>query len=140
MEESVGLYKKETFDEYSKNIGQLKDQARTFLEQAKKEGKKVAGFGASITCTTLIYHFDIGSYIEFLVDDNVAKQGRFSPGLHLPVMPASSLYDLEPDCVIILAWRYVESIVNKNRAYLDNGGIFIVPVPEFKVIDKNSIL
>jgi hypothetical protein len=134
LEENMGLYRKETFVEFADKINGLKVQAKKFLAKAKSEGKSIAGFGASITVTTLIYHFEIGEYLDYLVDDNPAKQKRFSPGLHLQVLPSSALYERKPDYVIILAWRFAEIIIRKNQAYLKGGGHFLIPVPEFKVI------
>lgn len=134
MENSMGLYRKETFIAFADKVNNLKEKTRAYLAQAKSEGKKIVGFGASITGTTLIYHFEIGGYLDYLVDDNPAKQGRYSPGLHLPVLPSTALYERKPDCVVVLAWRYAEPFMKKNQAYLDNGGCFIIPVPEFRVI------
>ena len=69
-----------------------------------------------------------------LVDDNPAKQHMFSPGHHLPVYPSEALYKRKPDYVVILAWRFVDPIVAKHRAFLDAGGRFVVPVPVVRVI------
>lgn len=134
FEENMGLYRKETFVAFAEKINGLKLKAKQFLSKAKSEGKSVAGFGASVTGTTLIYHFEIGDYLDYLVDDNPAKQGRFSPGFHLPVLPSSVLQERKPDCVFILAWRFAETIIGRNQAYLKDGGHFLIPVPEFKVI------
>lgn len=133
-EENIGLYCKNTYSGFADMINSLKEKTRAFLVQAKTEGKSIVGFGASITGTTLIHHFEIGDCLDFLVDDNPAKQGRFSPGLHLPVLAVSELYERKPDYVVILAWRYAEPFIKNNRKYLDNGGGFIIPVPEFKVV------
>jgi hypothetical protein len=133
-EESKGIYRKETYDAYAAKIEGLKQQTLQFLKQAKKDGKTVAGFGASITGTTLIYHFEIGEYLDYLVDDNLAKQGRFSPGLHLPVLPSSAIYERKPDYVLVLAWRFAETFMQKHQAYLDQGGCFVVPLPEFRTV------
>jgi hypothetical protein len=135
-EEKTGLYREETFTTFAANIDGLKTQLHKFLMEQRKAGKSIAGFGASITGTTLIYHFEIGEYLDYLVDDNAAKQGRFSPGLHLPVLPTSALIEKMPDCVVALAWRYAEQFILKNGAYLDAGGTVVVPVPEFKIIRR----
>jgi SAM-dependent methyltransferase len=132
FEEKIGLYRKETFTAYADKINGLKEQTKNFLAKAKSEGKTIAGFGASITGTTLIYHFEIGEYLDYLIDDNLAKQERFSPGLHLPVLATSALYDRKPDYVIILAWRYADQIISNNEDYMGLGGTFIVPVPYLK--------
>ena len=134
FEKDAGLYKKSTYDTYSKKIDGLKQQTLDFLIQAKSENKTVAGFGASITGTTLIYHFEMGKYIDYLVDDNIAKQGRFSPGHHLPVFASSAIYKKKPDYVIILAWRFANTFIDKNRKYIEDGGKYIIPVPKFKII------
>lgn len=133
LEEEKGLYKKETYTTYSSKINKIKNATKEFLVNAKKEGKSIAGFGASVTGTTLIYHFEIGEYIDYLVDDNPAKQGLFSPGLHIPVYPTSEIYNRRPDYVLLLAWRFADSIIKKNRSYINDGGHFLVPIPEFKI-------
>ncbi len=134
FEDGMGLYRQETYAAFSKKVNDLGAQTRALLAKLKADGKSIAGFGASITGTTLIHHFDIGGLLDFLADDNPAKQGRFSPGLHLPVLPSSSLYERRPDYVVVLAWRFERPIITRNQAYLDQGGHFIVPVPELKVI------
>jgi hypothetical protein len=138
LEERIGLYNKATFVAFAKTINGLRDKTALFLERAHKDGKSIAGFGASITCTTLIYHFEIGRYLEYLVDDNTAKQGLLSPGLHLPVYPMAVLCERMPDYVVILAWRFAEPFMQKNRDYLESGGHFIVPMPEFKIITNGK--
>lgn len=133
-ENAMRLYEKNTYLAFAEKIDRLKTQTRGFLAQAKKNGKSIAGFGASITGTTLIYHFEIGEYLEYLVDDNPAKQGRFSPGLHLPVYPSSALNERHPDCIVVLAWRYAEPIMSKHKDYVVKGRQFMIPVPEFRVV------
>jgi SAM-dependent methyltransferase len=134
FEDEMGLYRKETYTAFAQKINEFKDETNRFLARAKSEGKRIAGFGASITGTTLIYHFEIGRYLEYLVDDNSAKQGRYSPGLHLPVFPSTVLTERQPDYVIILAWRFAEPIIQKNQDYLQRGGRFVVPVPQFRLV------
>lgn len=137
-EQAMGLYEKKTYVAYAEKIDRLKCQALKFLSQAKDEGKSVAGFGASITGTTLIYHFEIGEYLEYLVDDNPLKQGRYSPGLHLPVLASTALLEKKPDYVVALAWRFADAFIDKNKAYIENGGQFVIPVPEFRVLGKST--
>lgn len=138
LEERMGLYKKETYVAFAEKIDRLKNKTREFLIQAKREGKSVAGFGASITGTTLIYHFEIGEYLDHLVDDNPAKQGRYSPGLHLPVYPTAALGERKPDYVLVLAWRFADIFIEKNQAYLKNGGCIVIPVPAFRIVGASA--
>jgi SAM-dependent methyltransferase len=135
-ERREGVCDPQTYHAFSARIDALRDQTVDLLRGLKKAGRSIAGFGASITATTLIYHFGIGEFLDYLVDDNPAKQGRFSPGLHLPVYPASALAERRPDDTVILAWRYAEPIIRKHAAYLAGGGRFIVPVPDVRVVDR----
>ena len=134
FEEKIGLYKKETYNDYTLKIDGLKKELVSFLENIKSENKTVAGFGASITGTTLIYHFEIGKYLDYLIDDNISKQGRYSPGFHLPVYPTNVIFEKKPDYIVILAWRFSDILISKSQKYLDNGGKFVIPVPTFKII------
>ena len=134
LENRMGLYRKETFLVYADKINRIKEQTKEFLAKAKGEGKSVVGFGASISVTTLIYHFEIGDYLDYLVDDNHAKQGLFSPGLHLQVFSSLVLCERKPDYVVILAWRFAKAIIEKNQAYLESGGKFLIPVPMLNFI------
>ncbi len=109
-------------------------QLRSLLAKLKSEGKTMAGYGASATTTTLIYHFGLGDYLDYLVDEYSRKQNTLTPGMHLPVLGPQALIDRKTDYVVILAWRYVQPILDKNRAYRDQGGKFIVPLPKLEVI------
>jgi SAM-dependent methyltransferase len=135
FEERIGLYISEKYKEFLMEIGRLKHITLTNLKKLKSDGHSIAGYGASITGTTLIYHFNIGEYLDYLIDDNPAKQGRFSPGLHIPVYDPKLLYERKPDYVVILAWRFAEQIMRKQQEFLNQGGIFIIPLPEFRIVE-----
>jgi hypothetical protein len=134
FEERFGLYRAETFKAFSARVDGLKMKTVQVLDDLRKEGKTIVGYGASITCTTLIYHFGLGEYMSCLLDDNPAKQGRYSPGLHLPVLAPAILHERRPDYAVILAWRYAEPIIKQHARFLAQGGHFIVPAPGVKVI------
>jgi SAM-dependent methyltransferase len=136
FENRMGLYSPEIYKAFLLEIDRLKQCILKDLKKLKYEGKTIAGYGASITGTTLIYHFDIGGYLDYLIDDNPAKQGRFSPGLHIPVYSPDLLYDRKPDYVVILAWRFAEPILGKHKEFLRRGGKFIIPVPEYRIISN----
>jgi SAM-dependent methyltransferase len=134
LETRIGSDRIETFKDFEMKIERARDQLTRFLQNIKKEGKTVAGYGASATTTTLVYHFRLDRWIQFMVDDYPAKQNLFSPGFHIPVLAPHVLYERKPDYVLILAWRYFEPILKKHQAFLRQGGQFIVPLPELKVI------
>jgi hypothetical protein len=120
------LYDPQTYIEFTRRIEAARAATVGYLTAAKSRGAKIAGFGASISCTTLIYAFGIGEFIQFLVDDNPAKIGRYSPGLHLPVKASSAAG--EADIVIALAWRFAADF---KRAHPHVK--LAVPLPKFHV-------
>lgn len=133
-EEAYRLHSKGVFDLYQERIGALKRQLLDKLESLRRDGKTIAGYGASHSVTTLICVFDLGNSIDFIVDDNPQKQNTYSPGFHIPVLSPDALKDRNPDYVVILPWRFCDSIVSRNQAYLAGGGKFLVPIPELKEI------
>ena len=134
LEEKFGLYRSETYKVYAGRIDRAKRQLQDLLKKLRAEGKTVAGYGASATGTVLTYHFDLGDSMSFIIDDNPIRQNRFSPGHHIPVVSSRALAEKKPDYVIILVWRFADMIIQKNQAYLKQGGHFIVPLPELKVV------
>ncbi len=133
-EEQRGLGRMETFRSFSTRIEAAKKELRNQLDKLKREGKAIAGYGASATTTTLVYHFGLGDYLDYLVDEYDRKQNTLMPGLHLPVLAPEVLQKRKTDYVVILAWRYVQPILDKNRAFREQGGKFIVPLPKLQII------
>ncbi len=127
-----GMRDPETYRKFANEITDSKNQLRDLLDKLKAEGKKIVGFGASHSTTTLIYHFGLAPYLDYLVDDNVLKHGTFSPGYHLPVYSAEKLNVALPDYVLILGWQHQNSIMGKHT--LINGAKWIVPLPDLKII------
>ena len=135
MEEEMGLDRARTFVRFSDRIDKLGAELRSLLDRLKGGGGTIAGFGAPAKATTLMYHFGIGpETLDFIVDDSPLKQGLFTPGLHIPVLPASALYERKPDYALILAWNFAPAIMEKNAAFRAAGGRFIVPVPDLELV------
>lgn len=134
-EAEAGLDRPETYQALSTTLQQRKAEILALVRDWKSQGKTIAAYGAAVGLTTMIYHFGLGEYLTFLVDDNPGKQGFFSPGLHLPVLPSESLGQRNPDFVIALAWRYIDPIIHRHRAYQAQGGRFVLPLPEVRVIE-----
>ena len=135
-EDAFGMENMETYKNYEKRIAEAKKETTSCLKELKANGKSIVGFGASATSTTLIYHFGLGEYLEYLVDDYKAKQGLYSPGLHIPVHPGSKIYETKPDYVLVLAWRYYKPIIKNYNQYFEDGGTFIIPLPELQLLKK----
>jgi len=134
-ERALRLGEAETFRKFAAHIESLKSELVGLLRGLKAQGKRIAGFGAPAKTTTLMYHFGIEKgLIDFIVDDSPLKQGHFTPGMHIPVVPTSHLYEHKPDYVLILAWNFAEPIMAKQAAFREAGGRFIIPLPKVAVI------
>jgi len=132
-ERARGVENPETYRKYFSEIEQRKTEVISILKEYAESGKKIAAYGASTTTTTLLFHFEMAPYIDFIVDDNPVKQGTFSPGCHIPVLPSSALLERKPDLVVVLAWTYADPIIHRNQAYMAGGGKFLLPLPNVTV-------
>jgi hypothetical protein len=137
-EAQTGLDRPDVWQALGQHLDRRRTELHGRLRARQGHGKEIAGYGAAVGLTTMIYQFGLGEFLGFLVDDNREKQGLFSPGLHLPTLPSEALYQRNPDCVVVLAWRYLEPIVRRHRAYLAQGGCFVLPLPEVRVIEGSS--
>jgi len=134
-EADLGLHDTDTFQAFGQHISALRDELGALLRGLKSAGKTIAGYGAPAKATTLMYHFDLGpGIIDFIVDDSPLKQGLYSPGMHIPVLPSSALAERKPDYLLILAWNFAEPIMRNNAAFIEAGGHFIVPIPKVEVL------
>lgn len=135
-EEGLGLFSIDTYRQFAQHIDAAKEKTHTLLRTLKAQGKKIAAFGAPAKATTLMHHFGIDtSLVDFIVDDSPLKQGLYTPGTHIPIVSSSKLYDQRPDYVVVLAWNFADSIIEKHRTYQERGGTFIVPLPDLKTVD-----
>lgn len=131
-EDAVGLHRVETYSRWAERIALVGSKVNGMIRDLRAQGKTIAGYGASATGTVLTYTFGLADFIDFIVDDVPERQGRFSPGHHIPVVGANRIYEDRPDYVIVLAWRFADMIISKHSGYTNSGGRFIVPLPEPK--------
>lgn len=127
-----------TLRAFSAEVNRVRDEMRDLLKKLHEEGNTLAGFGAARGGTLLLYHFELGPLLKFIVDDNPEKQGMFSPGHHIPVLPTSALYEQKPDYTVILAWVHSKPIIRNHQRYLEQGGRFITCFPHMMVVDKST--
>lgn len=135
-EKSFELHNIKTFNSFESEITKKKSDVLDFLNSEILKNKTIAGFGASATTTTMMYHFELSDKISFIVDDYKVKQNTLSPGHHIPVFSPEEIYIKKPDYIYIFAWRYADAIISKHKKYLENGGKFIIPLPELKIISE----
>lgn len=128
------LNERNIYNDYLMRISVAGDAVRSLLKKLKADGKIVACYGASPSTTTLLFQFGIENLFDFYVDDNLIKIGRFAPVTRIPVYSSDALCMKNPDFVFVAAWRFTHQIIEKNHAYLEQGGTFIIPLPDLRFI------
>ena len=130
-----GLSNLDTYTAFGEKAQEIKRSLLDFLSAAKREGKRVAAYGAPAKGNTLLNYCGVRQeFIDFTVDRNPAKQNRFLPGTHLPVYAPEKLSDTKPDYVLILPWNIKDEIMDKMQHIRDWGGKFVVPIPKVEVL------
>jgi hypothetical protein len=134
-EDRIGLNRADTYVAFASRIDNIGQELRSLLKRIKLDGKSIAGYGAPAKATTLMYHFGIGpDVVDYIVDDSPWKQSLYSPGLHIPIVPSSFIGETKPDYILILAWNFASSIIQRNSAFQATGGRFIIPLPDVQLV------
>lgn len=125
-----GALDRKTYDAFRERIVAVRQQLGALLDQLKREGKKVAGYGAPAKGNTLLNYFGIGpDQLDFLVDRNPLKQGLYSPGMKIPVRSTDAIATEKPDVLLVLAWNFLDEIKAQQSEFAAGGGRFLVPLP-----------
>lgn len=130
-----GFEKIETYQKINERVNKLKNNLINLLKKIKSEGKTIAAYSAPAKGNILLNYFEINkNYLDFIVDKSEVKQGFYTPGTHLLVYPPEKIYQEKPDFILILCWNIAEEIMDQLKEYKNNGGKFIIPSPEIKII------
>jgi len=133
-EEGWGVRRVETYRKFGARVEALKSSLTSMLKGLKQRGGRIAAYGAAAKGSTLLNYAGIGlETLDFVVDRSPHKQGRFMPGVHLPIYPPERLLEEMPEHVLLLTWNFADEILEQQAAYRKLGGRFIIPVPEVKV-------
>ncbi len=134
LEQSAGLDRLETYASFAEQVYETKRRLLEFLIAAKRKGKRIAGYGAPGKGNTLLNYCGIRTdFLDYTVDRNPYKHGRFLPGTHIPIHPPEKIAETRPDYVLILPWNLKDEIMEQLSYIRSWGGQFIVPIPDVKV-------
>ena len=123
------------YRDFSRKVTRLRARLRELIGGLRAGGATIAGNGAPAKGPILLNHAGLGSdVIDFVVDRNTFKQGKWVPGVRLPILPPAAMLERQPDFVLILPWNFKDEILAQQADYLRRGGRFIVPVPEPVVV------
>lgn len=138
-EKELGFCDIATYASFAEQVKRTKRKLLSFLIDAKEQGRTICGYGAPGKGNTLLNYCGIGpDFIEFTVDRNPYKHGRFTPGMHIPIHDVEAIDDAKPDYIFILPWNLKGEII-KQMSHVSNWGAkFVVPIPEVTIIDPKE--
>jgi hypothetical protein len=134
-EEKAGFRRLETYAAFEERVRETKRRLLELLIEAKRSGRTIAGYGAPGKGNTLLNYCGLRTdFIDYTVDRNPYKHGRFLPGTRIPIYPPSRIEETRPDLVLVLPWNLKDEILAQLGYIRDWGGQFIVPIPEAVIV------
>jgi 2-polyprenyl-3-methyl-5-hydroxy-6-metoxy-1,4-benzoquinol methylase len=129
-----GFAKLETYSTFTEKVKETKRGLLEFLINAKRDGKTIAGYGAPGKGNTLLNYCGIRQdFLDYTVDRSPYKQGKYTPGTHIPILSPDRIRETKPDYVLILPWNLKEEISQQMKYIREWGGMFVTPIPEVRV-------
>jgi 2-polyprenyl-3-methyl-5-hydroxy-6-metoxy-1,4-benzoquinol methylase len=139
-ERTIGFEEVGSYARFSTKVRQTKRGLLSFLIECKGRGAKLCGYGAPGKGNTLLNYCGIGTdFLDFTVDRNPYKHGRYTPGMHIPIRPVEAIDEAKPDYLLILPWNLKKEIVTQMRHVADWGCKMVVPIPHVEVIDPREV-
>jgi SAM-dependent methyltransferase len=134
-ESDAGYDRLEGYASFNQRVRRAKNDLLEFLIQVKRDGKTIAGYGAPGKSTTMLNYCGIRTdYIDYTVDKNLYKQGKYLPGTHIPVFPPNHIGETRPDYVLILPWNLKDEIMGQLSFIREWSGRFVIPIPTLEVL------
>ncbi len=135
QEKSYGLDSAAIYASYAEQVRETKRKLLEFLIKAKRDGKKIVGYGAAAKGNTLLNYCGVrGDFLDYVVDLNPHKQNMFLPGTHIPIFAPEKIKETKPDYLLILPWNIKDEVMQQNAYIREWGGKFVVPIPETTIL------
>jgi methylation protein EvaC len=130
-EREIGLHLPQTYDRFRENVERSREALVARLREIRRGGDRIVGYGATSKSTTVTNYCGITpDLVEFISDTTPIKQGKFSPGTHIPVKPYQAFSERYPDVALLFAWNHGDEILEQERAFRERGGRFLLYVPQ----------
>ena len=140
FEKGRGIHHILSFKKFVNHIKRIKRSLPTLLTELKEDGKSIIGYGAAAKATTLMSYCGIDkSILDYIVDLNPLKHGRFMNGSHVPIHSTKRILEDMPDYILLLAWNFSKEIIGQQQVYYQRGGEFIIPIPSASIIGEDKI-
>ena len=136
-EKSLGLDTDKPYKDFASRISAIKEELLSLLKKEKAEGKKICGLGASTRGNVILQYFGLGpETIDCIFDRNPDKEGKKTVGSWIPITSPDNIEKYNPDLQLVLIWHIFKGIGDDEKDFVNQGGKFIIPLPEIKIIDK----
>ena len=134
-ETKLGLNNFKTFKKFANRVYKSKKKLVALLKRLKKQNKKIISYGATYKSTTVFNYCKIGTeYFSYITDTTKNKQGKFTPGMHIPILPPEKGFNESVDYAYLGAWNFKKEIMKKEKKFIKRGGKFITHVPDVRIV------
>ena len=134
-EDEFGLEKKETYLNFANRVNSLKDKLNDFIKEELSNGKSIYAYGASTKGNTLLQFYNLNNKLILKAADRDSRKfGKMTIGSNIPVISEEQARDEKPDYFLVLPWHLVDFFKERESEFFKNGGKFIVPLPDFKIV------
>lgn len=139
-EKSCGLLSEGVYLDFQSQVQNMREELRLFVIGAKSNGHTIAAYGASAKGNVLLNYCRLDhTLIDYVVDDTPAKQNKLYPGVHIPIVPRSTLAARPPKYLLLLAWNFAQELMANTRSFSQAGGRYLVPIPSLQVVAPSHL-